>query len=361
MKKIYLFITLLSTSCFFGQTNYLVENFNYPAAAALNANGWYTHSGVSGTTGLPTNPIAVSSSGLTWATYVGSNIGNAALVTNTGEDVNKPFAGDINDGAVYASFLFKPSAAITSTATGNYFFHFGKYDVATPPAGPYSAVNSSFRGRVFIIQGTNTATQFKLGLNFNDGAYTTTNNITAANFDISKTYLLVAKYTFVPGADNDTVSLYVFAEGDDISVEPATPTLVAAATLTGSPAALAPDLNVIQNVCLRQASAGQNATVDGIYVRKVWDLTNPGVALGVDKFEKNTLKVYPNPAQNNRVSIYSSIEGEKEITLTDMSGKVVLKKTMTSEELDLTTVNKGVYLLQTKVGASTSTTKLIVN
>jgi hypothetical protein len=71
--------------------------------------------------------------------------------------------------------------------------------------------------------------------------------------------------------------------------------------------------------------------------------------------------VYPNPAQNNRVSIYSSIEGNKEITLSDLSGRTILQKTMTSDELDLTSVNKGVYLLQTKVGDTTSTTKLIVN
>jgi hypothetical protein len=38
-----------------------------------------------------------------------------------------------------------------------------------------------------------------------------------------------------------------------------------------------------------------------------------------------------------------------------------LKKTMTTNELDLTNVNKGVYLLQTKIGTNTSTTKLIVN
>jgi Secretion system C-terminal sorting domain len=71
--------------------------------------------------------------------------------------------------------------------------------------------------------------------------------------------------------------------------------------------------------------------------------------------------VYPNPVQNNRVSIYSSIEGKKEITLLDMSGRTILQKTMTTNELDLSTVNKGVYLLQTKVGDTTSTTKLIVN
>jgi len=356
MKKIYLFISLISTSCFFGQVNYLVDNFDYTAASLLTASGWTSHSG--GTT----NAVAVNTGGLSWNTYIGSGVGNAALVNNTGQDVNKPLAGNISDGSVYASFLFKPSAAVTSTSTSNYFFHFLKYGNETTPV--YTAINSAFRARAFVLQGTDPATQFKLGLNFNAADYISPSNVTA-DLDITKTYLVVVKYTFVDGLLNDTVSMYVFAEGDSISTEPATPTLgPIAATLTGTAPnqVLADDLNVIQGVALRQNSLGQNAIVDGIYVRKVWDLTSAGTALGVDKFsQNNTLKVYPNPVQNNRVSIYSSIEGEKEISLFDLNGRVVLKKTMTNNELDLTNVNKGVYMLQTKVGSSTSTTKLIVN
>lgn len=355
MKKLYFLITLFTTGLFYSQTNYLVENFDYPAASLLSANGWYVHSGT-------TNSVAVNSGGLSWNTYIGSGIGNAAIVNNTGIDVNKPLAGNISDGSVYASFLFKPSAALTSTSTSNYFFHFLKYGNETTPV--YTAINSAFRARAFVLQGTDPATQFKLGLNFNAADYISPSNVTA-DLDITKTYLVVVKYTFVDGLLNDTVSMYVFAEGDAISTEPATPTLgPITATLTGTAPnqVLADDLNVIQGVALRQNTLGQNAIVDGIYVRKVWDLTNPGTALGVDQFaQNNTLKVYPNPVQNNRVSIYSSIEGEKEVSLFDLNGRVVLKKTMTNNELDLTNVNKGVYMLQTKVGTNTSTTKLIVN
>ena len=165
----------------------------------------------------------------------------------------------------------------------------------------------------------------------------------------------MVKYSFISGDANDTVSLFVFEEGANISIEPATPTL---GPFTGTAA----DLDTIQCIVLRQDELGQNAIVDGIYVRKEWNLTSPGTPLSVDRFaQNNTLKVYPNPVQNNRVSIYSSVEGEKEIALFDLHGRVVLKKTMTNNELDLTNVNKGVYMLQTKVGASTTTTKLIVN
>ena len=354
MKKLYFFITLFTTGLFYGQTNYLVENFDYPAASLLSANGWYIHSATA-------NSTTINNAGLSWSGYIGSGVGNSALVNNTGVDVNRPLGGNISDGSVYASFLLKPSAAITSTATNNYFFHFIKYTDVTPI--DYTNEIQEFRAKVIILQGTAPTTQFKLGLNFNADNFISPSNVTA-DLDITKTYLVVVKYTFVDGLLNDNVSMYVFPEGAVITSEPTTPTLgpITATMNTAVPPVLADDAGIIQGVALRQNSPGQNVIVDGIYVRKVWDLTNPGTALSVDKFaQNNTLKVYPNPVQNNRVSIFSSIEGEKEVSLFDLNGRVVLKKTMTNNELDLTNVNKGIYMLQTKVGSNTTNTRLIVN
>jgi hypothetical protein len=350
MKKLYLFITLLTTGYFFGQSNYLVENFNYTAAGLLTDNGWTAHSG--GTT----NAVAVNPTGLSWATYIGSGVGNAALVNNTGQDVNKPLDGFITQGSVYASFLFKPSGAITSTSTSNYFFHFLKYTNEAAPV--FTSINSAFRARTFVLQGTDPLTQFKLGLNFNAADFISPSNVTG-DLDINATYLVVVKYTFVDGAANDTASLYVFAEGQSIAAEPAVPT-VGPVVGTGDP--VAPDLNVIQGIALRQNSAGQNCIVDGIYVRTVWDLTNAGNPLSVDSFAtNNTVKVYPNPVVNQMVTISSSLAGEKEVTLFDLNGRMLLQKTMTSDELELTSVSKGIYLLQTKIGTFTTTNKLVIN
>ena len=72
MKKIYLCICLCSISCFFGQGNYCAENFDYTAGSLVSTNGWYTHSGT-------VNPIAVTTPGLTWASYVGSGVGKITL------------------------------------------------------------------------------------------------------------------------------------------------------------------------------------------------------------------------------------------------------------------------------------------
>ncbi len=355
MKKIYLCICLCSISCFFGQGNYCAENFEYTAGSLVSTNGWYTHSGTA-------NPIAVTTPGLTWASYVGSGVGNAALVNNTGADVNKPLIGNISNGSVYASFLCKASATIASAATGDYFFHFCKYTNEVTP--DYAALNSAFRARVFVLKGTNATTQFKLGLTFNDSNYNATSGVTA-DLDITKTYLVVVKYKFVDGLANDTVSLFVFAEGGAISTEPTTPTvgpLTATTTGTAPNVVIAEDLTVIQGVALRQNTLGQNVIVDGIYVRNQWDLTSAGTILKTDSFvQNNTLKVYPNPTANKCVFIDSVFEGTKEKTLFDLNGNTILKNISTTNELDLSNINKGVYLLQTKIGANTSVTKLIIN
>lgn len=345
MKKLYLFIALFSTGYFFAQSNYLVENFNYPADALLNANGWFAHSAGA------TNPISVNNGGLSWATttYIGSGVGNAALVDNTGSDENKPLDGNLSTGSVYASFLFRVNTEIT-TANDDYFFHFVKYSDETTPV--YTSTNTAFRARTFVLPGT-TPTQFKLGLTFN--ATTVAATDVSADLNLLQTYLVIVKYTFVDGADNDTVSLYVFSDGQSITTEPVTPVI---GPITGTAA----DIGVIQGVALRQFAATQNLLVDGIYVRNVWDMTNPGNPLNVDSFaDTNSLKVYPNPVVGNIVTIESSIDGEKEITLFDMNGRILVQKSTFSNSLDLSAVNKGIYLLQTKIGTITSTTKLVLN
>lgn len=351
MKKLYFLITLFTTGLFYGQTNYLVENFDYSAGTLLSTNGWFVHSAT-------TNSVAVNNAGLTWSGYIGSGIGNAALVNNTGIDVNKPLlANNISDGNVYASFLLKVETE--STPSNDYFFHFIKYTNETTP--DYTDENSAgFRPKVYVIPGS-TSSKFKLGLTFNSNTPPTTGS---ADLDRNSTYLVVVKYNFIDGDLNDTASLYIFTVGDLISTEPTVPNVGPISATPSSPPdpTLAPDAGKIQGVALRQFSATQRIIVDGIYVRKEWNLTSPGTNLSIDQFaQNNTLKVYPNPVQNNRVSIFSSIEGEKEISLFDLNGRVVLKKTMTNNELDLTNVNKGVYMLQTKVGSNASTTKLIVN
>jgi hypothetical protein len=333
MKKLYTLLALISFGFSFGQVNYLVEHFNYAAAAPLTSNGWTAHSGT-------TNPILVSSAGLNFTGYVGSGVGNAALVNNTGEDLNKPFGADISSGSVYASFL----VSVTATTPLVYFFHLGYYSNTTTPV--YSALNSAFRARTYIAPGTNTATQFKLGLAFNG---TATQGETS-NLTIGQTYLVVVKYKFITGDFNDEVSLFVYSTGDAIpTAEPATPTLGPFTnTPSGTPAAPTADAPVLQAVILRQADATQRITVDGIVVRTVWDLVNAGTALSTNNFELSQIRLYPNPALNVlNVNINPDLINQP-YSIIDGLGRVVLNGKLNEVEnnINVEQLSKGIYYLK---------------
>ena len=334
MKKLYTLLVLFSFGFTFGQSNYLVENFNYAADAPLASNGWNKHSGT-------TNPILVSAAGLTFSGYIGSGVGNAALVNNTGEDLNKPFGADINSGSVYASFL----ASVTATAPLVYFFHLGYY--AAPTAPVYTALSTAFRARTYIAPGTDPATQFKLGLAFN--ASTATQGETS-NLTIGQTYLVVVKYKFITGDFNDEVSLFVYSTTDAIPTsEPATPTLGPFTnTVSGTTPAPTADAPVLQAVVLRQDNASQRITVDGIVVRTVWNLVDAGTVLSTNNFALSPISLYPNPALNVlNVNINPDLINQP-YSIIDGLGRVVLNGKLNEVEntINVEQLSKGIYYLK---------------
>ena len=333
MKKLYTFLVLFSFGFTFGQTNYLVEHFNYAAAAPLTSNGWTAHSGT-------TNPILVSTAGLTFSGYTGSGVGNAALVNNTGEDLNKPFGADISSGSVYASFL----VSVTASTPLVYFFHLGYY--ANTAAPVYNALNAGFRARTYIAPGTDPATQFKLGLAFN----ATATQGETSNLTIGQTYLVVVKYKFIAGDFNDEVSLFVYSTTDSIpSTEPATPTLGPFTnTVSGTVPGPTADAPVLQAVVLRQATATQRITVDGIVVRTVWNLVNPGTALSTDNFALSQISLYPNPVVSVlNVNINSNLI-DQPYAIIDGLGRVVLKGKLNEVKstINVEQLSNGIYYIK---------------
>ncbi|WP_296313634.1 lamin tail domain-containing protein [Winogradskyella sp. UBA3174] len=262
MRQLYLFLlAFIISGLGFGQENYLVENFDYPNSAVLTDFGWFGHSG--GTT----NAIQTLSPGLTYPGYVGDNIGLAAGIDNTGQDVNRPFSSDLNSGSVYMSFMLKSGSIpyTHSSANPSYFMNFSSYSSVPPD---YSGLDSGdWRARMFMKQGTDPNTQIQIGISFSasSGNY-------SADLDITKTYLVVAKYSFNPGTNDDTVSLYIFSDGNVPTTEPGTPSV---GPLTGT------DASLFQAIALRQFTSTQNTIVDGIYVRDEWNLVDSGSGCGV--------------------------------------------------------------------------------
>lgn len=224
----------------------LVENFTYPAGSLLTVNGWSAHSGAG------TNSIAVSASGLTYPGYASSGFGNAASLTTSGEDVNRPLAGTINSGSVYASALINVSA---SQVTGDYFFHL--YQGST-----------TFYCRLFVRKDA-ASNNYAIGIAKSSGTATYT---ATSDFVPGTTYLVVVKYTFNAGSTtDDTVGLFI---NPVVGAAEPSPTLVP----DNTPA----DSTGLGGIALRQGTAANAATVqvDGIRVGRTWaSVTGPTRAL----------------------------------------------------------------------------------
>lgn len=328
------------------QSPLLVEHFDYPANAQLRDHGWTPHSAAG------TNPISVHSTGLAWTqtAYQGSNVGLSAAVVNTGADENKAFSNTVDTNSVYAAFLVKPSAEVTTAGSG-YFFHLAQY---ADPANPDpTAISTAFRARTFIASGSTPAT-FRLGLTFNSATVPSNVGVdVTSDLDTGKTYLAVVKYTFVSGPDNDQVFLYVFEDGDSITTEPATPTL---GPITGT----APDVTSLQAVALRQYNAEQRVLVDGIIVNTVWDFLKVSGISTNDVQPALSFDLYPNPATSGQVFIQSPFAQPMDVMLTDITGQQVLKARVLDGKLDVSNCTAGVYFLTVQQAGKQATRKLIV-
>ena len=241
MKK---FILLVCFLCVSSQSysQLLTENFDYTTGTALTTNSWTQIAAV------VTNPILVSSPGLTYTDYIGSGIGNAATLVNSGQDVYKDLTSSQTSGSVYASMMIN----VTTGRTGDYFATFIENGSTT-----------NFYGRLFVKQAANGnlafgISKFSISVSipaiYSDSIYST-----------GTTYLVVVKYAFNTGSGtDDEVSLFVFS-GAVPSTEPA-PTV-------GPVTSTQADAPSLGRFALRQGTAASapNLVIDGIYVETSWN------------------------------------------------------------------------------------------
>ena len=219
----------------------LEENFDYEAGTTLTDNGWTVHSG--GTT----NAIPVVAPSLAYASYGASDIGNAASMVGTGQDVNRSFAPVFAGTPVYVSFLVKVTSIGT---TADYFFNLGQ-----------AAMGTNFKGRLFARRGSS-ETKVQFGISGNG----TNTNYTSGEYNVGDTYLLVVKYTFDEASS--TSELFV---NPAVGPEPTTPS-AAVTEAGGSP-------SDIGTIALRQGG-GINyyrLLIDGIRIGNSYRVVRTGL------------------------------------------------------------------------------------
>ena len=72
------------------------------------------------------------------------------------------------------------------------------------------------------------------------------------------------------------------------------------------------------------------------------------------------LSFYPNPVSNGKIYITSKTSLDKDILIFDVLGKKILQTTISSRELNITSIPPGVYIIKITEGDTTATRKLIV-
>ena len=302
--------------------------FNYTVGATLGTQPSWTSTGTG-------DEITVIAGNLN---YLGlPSTGNSISFAGTGIDNLLPIT-DNTTGTVYYSFLLNVTdiSAVTNI-TGGYLAGFSE-----------SALVSSFGATLWTKQVD--ATTYNLGIETRTSTGVNTTFTTNA-YTAGDTHLIVVGYTFVDGPNNDIVNLYV----DPII---AAPKPSATITDTGS---LLVDLTKIGAFLLRQDAVNKTPAVqiDALRIGTTWDDVT-GINLGVKNNSITGLKVYPNPITNGKLFIETSVNAEKAVVIFDILGKQVLNTTTLTNEVNVSKLNAGVYVVKITENGNTATRKLVI-
>lgn len=69
---------------------------------------------------------------------------------------------------------------------------------------------------------------------------------------------------------------------------------------------------------------------------------------------------YPNPVTDGKLYFTGKSSMSRDITIFDILGKVVLQSTISSKELNISSLQPGVYMIRIKEGEQQATRKLVI-
>ena len=81
---------------------------------------------------------------------------------------------------------------------------------------------------------------------------------------------------------------------------------------------------------------------------------------GLEDFAANAVKMYPNPAKGF-VNFSSASNEALDVAVYDMLGKEVLRANAVQSQLNISSLNPGMYFVNMTQGTNVSTKKLLVN
>lgn len=337
MKKLLLLLLLTSYS-FFGQATLpAYEGFNYTEGALLindNLNtgdlssNWYE-------TVIRTTSNAFIVASPTWtASGLPAPSGNSFKIKGSGNKPEFLFTEQASGyGAIYASCLIKVTdISGLADANGKEFFGFASIN-STGGVSGIGYVCIKFNG-----------TGFQLGINVNNTASATVWNPTIFNVD-QEIFIVIKKSE--DATNNDDCQLFI---NPTINGTEPSPTVV-----TG-PRTLYPSrLRIVQN----SSTTTPEMYIDEIRVAKSW-IEVTGGTLGVDEVSMGNLKIFPNPVSNGKLFIDSKTAGIKDVEMFNLLGQKVFNVKTNSQEINVSSLSKGAYVLKITEGANSNVKKIII-
>ena len=337
MKKFYT-LSLIA----FSAITMFAQSIPFTGTGLLTANGWTTHSGITGQLTILTT-ASDSGNSLSRAGLLASTGNRVSIIAGNSEDVNFPLTAPIT-GTFYYSVLVKvldSGNLNVNTAIGDYFF--GTTSVA-------SATTTTFQARIYVKQGA-TATTFSVGVLNNSGG-TAAPSYSATDLPLNTTNLLVVKYDLA----TNTASLFVNPTAG--AVEP-TATATNATGTTAAPAQIA-------GVVIRQAfntatTIGTgNIEIDEIKTGTTFAAVTPA-SLSVNQNAIAGLSIYPNPVKGGVLYIDTQANSTKNVAVFDVLGKQVINVSTASNAVNVSGLTDGVYIVKITENGNTATRKLVIN
>ena len=280
----------------------LTEDFNYGSTAGdLKAvtSVWVNNGSLPGTypNGTSAAQPLYKITGLTYTDYSSPGIGGGiGLQQNKYYNVTRPLSESQTSGSIYASFLINVSVISTSTS-GDYFF---------------TLLNgTSYIARVYFRKLSDLTLAFGVSK-----AGSGTTPYASAPVAFNTTYLIVVKYTFNSGTDDDVVSLFI---------NPTLPfTTEPTPDVTNNVGTDASSLSGI--VAIQKGANTPNSTLDHIVVSKSWaGLTTLPISLSsfTAKAIDKTVRLNWSTASeinNNYFDLQHSADGKTFSTIANVTG-----------------------------------------
>jgi hypothetical protein len=330
--------------------NLFFDDFWYPVRDSLEGMGGWFRSGANSS-----ENIRIVSPGLTYPGYYGSGLGNMVFLNNPtsgGDIVLHNFTAQTS-GTLYLSFLIWVDSLSANAGSGHV--------IGFDQSGGTTNMNTCL-----YIQKLTSST-YKLGISKTDDA-SYGNTI----YNTNRSYLVIMKYSFISGTDNDSTKMFVYAATVP-ATEPALPTTFS----TAGHDMVNNGQVFISNGYAQTGLKYSSVKIDGIKIGTSWltsVLHNSIRTISNAVPEHYRLNQnYPNPFNpSTSIKFEVAVHGNKSeqqvrLTVFDINGREV--QTLVNERLqpgtyettfDGSRLNSGVYFYMLRAGGFTETKKLLL-